>query len=220
MTAKGLIDKKDHPVILQNIKATHSKYGKFIKQAARLTNVPEIILHAIIYLESAGKPLVVSGAGAVGLMQLTPDTATAILHIEHKQGRLMEGEKKVLGKVLGKRLDCILKLQYLSQNLPCAPKGKVVTAQDLKDPEFNILCGAILVGNLIDQHTEGKQIRLDKLIVRYNAGYFYKPQGATIEETLAFAQKKGGKETVGYILKFVGKDGMIDLLRQNQNAIA
>ncbi len=63
MTAKSLIDKKDHPVILQNIKATHSKYGKFLKQAAGLTNVPEIILHSIIYLESAGKPLVVSGVG-------------------------------------------------------------------------------------------------------------------------------------------------------------
>ena len=212
MTSQGIIKTSEHPLIIKNLDTTFSKYGALIRQIAKLTNVPEEIIRSVVYIESAGDPNAVSRAGAVGLMQVTPATATGILTVEHKAGRLSEPEKAILRKVLGARLDCILKMPHMNAKIACAPTGVVVTQADLKNPEFNLLIGTIMVGLLIDQHTENGVLRLDKLIVRYNAGYFYKPVGNTIEETLAFAKSKGGAETVGYILKFVGTNGILDLL--------
>lgn len=202
MTKKEYYKPSDWPTINMAMAKTFREYGTQISQAAKLANVPVAILNSFIYIESAGNPKAVSKAGAVGLMQLTVDTATNIIHLEAKAGRLSAQEKAVLRKVLGKRLDCILSFKYMNQPLACNNNtGKVVTKEDLFNTEFNLLVGAILIGNLSDQHTEGKVIRLDKVVVRYNAGYSYKPQGATVEETIAFAQKKGGAETSNYILK-------------------
>ncbi|MDO1449578.1 transglycosylase SLT domain-containing protein [Rhodocytophaga aerolata] len=192
----------DWPTINTAMAKTYREFGSQINQAAKLANVPVAILNSFIYIESAGNPKAVSKAGAVGLMQLTPDTATNIIHVEAKAGRLSKEEQAILRKVLGKRLDCILSFKYMNQPLACNNNtGKVVTQQDLLNTEFNLMTGAILLSALIDQHTEGKLVRLDKVVVRYNAGYNYKPQGATVEETIAFAQKKGGAETSNYILK-------------------
>lgn len=64
---------------LQNIPAYYSKNReKFmaeIKRAASLYRVDEALLHAVITVESGYNASVVSKKGAVGLMQLMPDTA-------------------------------------------------------------------------------------------------------------------------------------------------
>lgn len=198
------------PAIHAKVSETFKLYGKIITLVAKLVNVPVPILNAFIFIESAGKASIVSSAGAVGLMQITPDTATNIIHTEHKEGRLSKAEMDLLRKHLGKKLDCILSFKYMNQSLPCNKNtGKVITKEDLLKPELNILIGAILLGNLIDKHTENKVVRLDKVIVRYNAGYNYKPQGNTVEETMAFAKKKGGAETANYISKLVGPNGVL-----------
>lgn len=57
---------------LQNIAKAH---GTEILKATIGTDVSPALVLALIGIESAGKPAVVSGAGAVGLMQLMPDTA-------------------------------------------------------------------------------------------------------------------------------------------------
>ena len=49
-----------------------------IRQSAQRHDVEEWLLKRIVQRESAGRPCAVSGKGAVGLMQLMPDTARAM----------------------------------------------------------------------------------------------------------------------------------------------
>lgn len=52
-----------------------SAYKEEVRAAAALYNLPEDLLHAVMAVESGFRPTVVSEKGAVGLMQLMPDTA-------------------------------------------------------------------------------------------------------------------------------------------------
>ena len=53
-------------------------YDAYFQEAARTYNVPAALLLAICKTESDFSPNVVSGAGAVGLMQLMPETAASL----------------------------------------------------------------------------------------------------------------------------------------------
>ncbi len=51
------------------------KYDPTIRSVARLYKLPHTLLHAVITAESSYNPNAISRAGAVGLMQLMPETA-------------------------------------------------------------------------------------------------------------------------------------------------
>jgi hypothetical protein len=53
-----------------------TRYDKWIRQAATLYQLPEELVRAVIKVESDYDPRAISGAGAQGLMQLMPETAT------------------------------------------------------------------------------------------------------------------------------------------------
>lgn len=53
-----------------------TRYDKWIRQAATLYQLPEELVRAVIKVESDYDPRAVSSAGAQGLMQLMPPTAT------------------------------------------------------------------------------------------------------------------------------------------------
>jgi soluble lytic murein transglycosylase-like protein len=57
------------------VESNPSRYSHHIQQAARITKVPVALLRAVISAESAFNPYALSATGAVGLMQLMPDTA-------------------------------------------------------------------------------------------------------------------------------------------------
>ncbi|MCC6202367.1 MAG: lytic transglycosylase domain-containing protein [Gammaproteobacteria bacterium] len=57
------------------IEKNRAKYTPTIRRAAELYQIPEALLHAVIRAESAYDPNATSVAGAVGMMQLMPDTA-------------------------------------------------------------------------------------------------------------------------------------------------
>ena len=52
-----------------------TKYGDHVQAAAKETQVDPALIHAVIAVESGYNPSARSSAGAVGLMQLMPDTA-------------------------------------------------------------------------------------------------------------------------------------------------
>ncbi|MGE8170640.1 transglycosylase SLT domain-containing protein [Pseudomonas putida] len=54
---------------------TGRPYADVVAAAARIHDVPQALLHALIKAESGYNPQARSAAGAVGLMQLMPDTA-------------------------------------------------------------------------------------------------------------------------------------------------
>ena len=56
-------------------KEKQKQFDPFIRNLARQHDIPHTLLHAVITAESAYDPDAVSRAGAVGLMQLMPETA-------------------------------------------------------------------------------------------------------------------------------------------------
>ena len=67
------IEKKVHPV----------EYKEIIEKYASEYNIPEYIVLAVINTESGFDPEAVSNAGAMGLMQMMPDTFTWLTSAEH-----------------------------------------------------------------------------------------------------------------------------------------
>lgn len=186
------------------------KYYKEIKQAEELTKVPGALILSVIFTESAGNPSVVSYVGAAGLMQLKPQAANDTIFLENKQGRLTAGELAVLKKYLGNRINGPLNQKYLSHKIKENNfTGNVVTRADMMNPEFNILVGAMLLGILIDQHQEAGMLRLDKVLLRYGLGYFYKPGAGNVEQVLDRVKGKS-TEAYSYILKVAGKNGLLE----------
>jgi soluble lytic murein transglycosylase-like protein len=56
----------------------HTRYNGLIDEAAHLYELPESFIRAIMHVESNFNPTVVSRAGAMGLMQLMPQTAQSM----------------------------------------------------------------------------------------------------------------------------------------------
>lgn len=186
------------------------KYYKEIKQAEDLTKVPGALILSVIFTESAGNPNALSYVGAAGLMQLKPQAANDTIFLENKQGRLTAAELAILKKYLGNRVNGPLKQKYLSHKIKENNfTGNVVTRADMMNPEFNILCGAMLLGILIDQHQEAGTLRLDKVLLRYGLGYFFKPGEGNVEQVLDRVKTKS-TEAYSYILKVAGKNGLLE----------
>jgi soluble lytic murein transglycosylase-like protein len=186
------------------------KYFKEIKQAETLTNVPGALILSIIFTESAGNANALSYAGAAGLMQLKPQAANDVIYQEKKAGRLSQAELTIIKKYLGNRVNGPLNQQYLSHKIKENNySGNVVTQADMMHPEFNLLMGAMLLGILIDQHQENGLLRLDKVLLRYGLGYFYKPGNGNVEQVLDKVKGKS-TEAYSYVLKVAGKNGLLE----------
>lgn len=179
-----------------------------LKLAEKLTRVPAYLLVPIIFAESGGNPTAVSSAKAYGLMQFKTQSANDMIILEHNKKRLGEAEKNILRKYLGNRLDKIFKMKYLSHKAPGNNEiTNFVTKEDLFNPEFAILIGAIKMGLLIDEHIErGNKLILEKSMLRYGRGYFYKPKGDNFEEVLA--SQSGNRENTNALLKYFGVNGL------------
>ncbi|MBQ7821839.1 MAG: lytic transglycosylase domain-containing protein [Clostridia bacterium] len=61
------------------------KYSEYVELYAEKYNVPTEIVYAVIHTESGFDPVAVSSAGAVGLMQITPDTYDWLLYIRKEE---------------------------------------------------------------------------------------------------------------------------------------
>jgi soluble lytic murein transglycosylase-like protein len=71
-----------------------SRYGLLIREAAALYQIPEELVRAVIKVESDYDPRAISQVGALGLMQLMPETA------ERMQVRdIMDPRENILGGV-------------------------------------------------------------------------------------------------------------------------
>ncbi len=196
--------------IKHRIERIYSKYGDYIKKASALTQVPENLIVSIIFIESNGHERSLNKkSGATGLMQLTQSSCSDILYLKNKMGQLTQIEKHIIKKSLGNRLDCILGMQHMGQKKLCNGKtGFNVSEEDLYNPEFNILCGAIFLSVLIENHTEKGLVRLDKIVAGYSVGLFSKIKGKTPEEVMQYTNK----ETRSYIEKLAGTNGVLRVM--------
>lgn len=203
------------PQLKSAIAKIYNTYKASIDLASKTTEVPIQIIKSFIFIESAGDPNAVSSAGAVGLMQLKPDSASDVLVMANKQGLLDATEKATLTKYLGKRFtDGILKMKYLGHKVTAngVTDSVWVTKKDLFNPELNILIGSIYIGMLIDEHTENGVPRFDKIVIRYNRGYFSDKRGKGLLGKLEDIIKSIPTESKSYVLKLLGKNGTLDAL--------
>jgi len=72
--------------------AVAGRYGKYIRSAAERYSLDPELINAIIKVESSFNPFAVSEKGAMGLMQLMPETAK-----EMKVGSPFEAEENIMG---------------------------------------------------------------------------------------------------------------------------
>lgn len=189
-----------------------SDYGNIISNVSKITNVNSLLIKSFIFIESRGNQNAISPAGAVGLMQLMPTAASDILVLENLKKRLRPEEKAILTKYLGDRFtEGILNMKYLGQKVTVGKtKSSVwVTKEDLLKPELNILIGSIYLGLLVAEESKDGKLRLDRVALRYNRGYFTKIKKGTIEEVV---KSDIPKESKDYILKLAGKNGVLDAI--------
>jgi soluble lytic murein transglycosylase-like protein len=73
-------------------KDRYERYDAYIREAAELYQIPEVLIRAVIKVESDYDPRVVSSAGARGLMQLMPDVCK-----DMRVGNVHEPRENILG---------------------------------------------------------------------------------------------------------------------------
>lgn len=79
-TAPAVVRKAQHLAVVlpktRRLGVAKASYQKIVDDAARSYGLDSALLHAVISVESRYDPKVVSRSGAIGLMQLMPETAT------------------------------------------------------------------------------------------------------------------------------------------------
>lgn len=201
---KSFYPDTDVPKIKAKIANIKAQYGKFINNSAAISNVPADLIAAFIFIESGGQADAVSGAGAIGLMQIMVNSGTDILTIERQTRRMSDPEKATLKRLVGvDRFNQYMKVQM----------GTLLTTKaDLLNPEFNIFIGTIYLNNLIDRYTENGQVRLDKVITSYNQGFYAYNKGKNLKGTIDDLVASLNKETSSYITKLLGVNGVMDCI--------
>lgn len=69
----------------QNMRMYPKKYGEYVKLYSDKYNIDENIVYAVIRTESGFDPDAYSSAGAIGLMQITPDTYDWLLYLRKEE---------------------------------------------------------------------------------------------------------------------------------------
>lgn len=184
-------------------------FGSIINYIASITGVDKNLIESFIFIESGGNPNAKTPY-AYGLMQVGLATASDVLVYEKGSGRLRPQEEALVRKYLGTRWSLLEKVKEGQKSI-----GKTfITKQDLFKPEFNVLIGSILLGQLINEFTENGRPRLDKIVVIYNTGRYAKISKKAIEHkgdtaSLVAMLPKGQAD---YIRKLIGVNGLLDIL--------
>jgi len=180
-----------------------ARYGSLVTQTARNSDVPEWLIYAKMLVENAqGDPSAVGG-GAVGLMQIKPLSAHEHVLIAQRKGILSDEEKAVLQRKLG--------ADKLRRILTSSEKLQLITAADLRDPETNLAVGGIFISVYLDEAREGLAYRWDKLVMRYNQGYYFADRGRALAGTTdqLLSRYPNVRE---YALRYVGRNGVATAL--------
>jgi soluble lytic murein transglycosylase-like protein len=188
----------------------NQKYARTIYKISKYTNVPTELIESIIFIESSGDAMAKTGC-CTGLMMLGMPTASDVIVREIGAGRLNKYEKQIIYNTIGAR--------WNSVGLDKVKKGQTtlgktfITRNDLFNPEFNILVGSMLLGQLMDEFSEGDKTRLDKLAVVYSKGRYGDIGKTAIKHTGSTdALISKVPQASRYIKKLVGKNGLLEVL--------
>jgi hypothetical protein len=195
-------------------------YGNYFRQAANFTNLPVQVLYAIAMVESGGRQIdskgnvIITGAeGSTGIMQISPNMFYEV-YMKEIRGNRISAE-------LESKVKQFLNIDFRSKSTPSPAtsllKQKVATA--LKNVEFNIIASAIVLRRLLEESSDADMtMRLDKAIIKYNAGLYSKStqtQQYKTGDTTAVISIAPSITKV-YIPKVVGKNGAMYYLLKNK----
>lgn len=191
----------DVAAIDKKIDTIKNNYGDIVSIVSKATNIPEEIIYSFIFIESAGNQNARNDK-SYGLMQVSTVSATEILNMENRKGNLSDLEKQILVKNLGQ--EKVNKIFKLKRGEPVF----IVTAEDLKNPELNILIGCIYLSALIDDNIKKfGTLKMEYVIAGYNIGYY----GA--KKLLGKAVNTFNNTTKQYVYKMLGKNGVLSILK-------
>jgi hypothetical protein len=196
--------------ILQRVR---SEWSKEIGKAVELARVHVDILAAVCAAESQGIQSAVSKAGAVGLMQIKPATASDCLWYENNRRRMSLAEQDYWATRIPEEWKRILEMKHMGHKLPSNKNtGVCISKETLLNSELNMVIGATFLGQLLDQETDKRTgaISIARVLWRYNQGYFSRPSGKSPQEVLSYARGKS-PEAYKYILKIAGKNGLLSM---------
>lgn len=199
---------------IEVIRSINSRYGAMCQKWGDVFEIEKGILIAFIATESMGKATVTSFTGCCfGLMQVSPDSIIeaankfkAITKVELPQSVRAELEKTrgVFGVIE-----------------PSAATATALKARLLNDPNFNIMCGTmVLRWNLEYFSTFLTGAQLNKAIVGYNAGTYVRALSSNrkipIDTTTLVGMKSVPSEARSYLVKMLGVDGFVSLIYKDK----
>ena len=96
MTTAAYYPASQAGMVRQRITEIRQQYSRLIEQSAALTRVPAGLIAGLVFVESNGRATAVSSAGAVGLIQLKPQSANDAIFLENRMARLTEAEREII----------------------------------------------------------------------------------------------------------------------------
>lgn len=207
-----------------------SPYDAYFEEAANTYNVPVALLLAMGQVESGFNPNVVSSAGAIGIMQLMPGTATSLgVDDPYDPRQNIMGGAKYVSQLIDQFQDFPNALELVIAGYNAGPQAVVNAGYQVpayKETQNHVqkVMGYLTVSNL-DTDGDGQDTEnldnsyaLLKTAVQENVGSFFSWSNTGVEETTQ-------KQTVYYLNTESGrteisKDTYDELKESGQNVIS
>jgi len=155
--------------IVQRIK--DAPYFSNLEKYSAIENLPIELVIALVATESGGRELGKNSAGAVGLMQIKKIAAYETLRKASIAEELDATEKAWVKRVSPEIAKNDFKIRYGVFDGVDKNKAMDELEQGLYNTEFNIFIGTMLLGQIVDSYTEGKdKVYLSKAVAIYNQG--------------------------------------------------
>lgn len=190
------------------IKKIYSDYKTSIQKWGKVFETGDELVIGFIATESGGKMAPPNMYKATGLMQMTPPTFFDVI----KKWK-SEVDSDLPSEVVS----------VINQKIPEMNSAKTLTPQLTtkilsllqKDADFNIMSGVATIRWLLERFSSiifGGQ--LNKALVGYNAGPYrgILTSSPVIDTARLVASPLVPKESQGYLLKMLGKDGFMQLM--------
>lgn len=197
--------------IIERIKS--APYYSTLQKYANIENLPIELVIALVATESGGRELGKNSAGAVGLMQIKKVAAYEALRKGSIAGELDAQEKAWVKTISPELAKNDFKIRYGGFDGVDKTKAMQELEEGLYDTEFNIFIGTMLLGQIVDSYTEGKdKVYLSKAVAIYNQGSGSRSKIDAYDNATDIINKSTlGTEGKNYIKKILGKNGYIHI---------
>jgi hypothetical protein len=225
---------------IATVKKVKANYGKVLEEASSYIGVPYELVVGFTSTESGGAKNETLNGGAKGIMQVEVGTAWQCLsdqlkvdtlgnfYIFYKLAPNLFSIKKTIPNPLGnasnEKASDYLKIKPLS-----SVSSSVAKYLTTKDAKFSAYIGSLVLGQMINKTLKSVgQIRLDHIIIKYNAG-----TGAFSKNVTKKGLEKSNVDTTGiynsiktnfaqrksevlrsYLVKMLGINGFLDVQKQ------